>query len=577
MTRPTAPWQRCSGATRWIAAIWPWSGAGSSTPGSWWTRRWSATAPGSRCGLRRGGRPPPRWRWWRDSTPPRWWRLVRGRAEPTRSACICRPWATRCLETEPMGAPGRTPPGWGCPGPSSIPGASRSTTRSVGSPSKWKIRCRPIWSMPSGWPEPAEATPGSARLPAGAGRLLQVQSVLRPHFLAGGQKGVLDGGRQRAALDEGGHRLGVDGHDPVPQAQRLQDPSDGLHIGRGDVLRPAVHGRPVRAEEPAVSVLLAERVDQPLQVFQPPVPLPVLPLQTDPLVDQGRHVGGWIAVLLLVLVPEQGAQPLEVAPVAQGVLPRLELPGGDPVRNGGHPPAELVGVGRGSKRGHPLAGEQEVQREPLRLDAPDLLRREVVHRELEVPVHHRLRRQTPAGLVVDDLVPAAGDPVQPVDHAGQLHSFDLDVEPELEGGGDPEARGVGPVVFLHHLAAVRQVQGLLGGIAVALADPLAFQHLLQLLERGRHRDRAVVEPVQGPVQRVAEGEGRRGPCRKALLVLEAILGRTGLVRLDARIGQASYLRRCLHVRSSVSSGGPELQECDSIHRFSTLQGGAGKN
>ena len=179
-----------------------------------------------------------------------------------------------------------------------------------------------------------------------------------------------------------------------------------------------------------------------------------------------------------------------------------------------------------------MARQQEVQRQAFGLDAPDLPGRHVIEGELEVPVDDVLGRQTAVRLVVDDLVPASGDAVHPVDHAAELDAVDLDGESEFQGGRDPERIGVDPVIVGQDLAGVVVVEALLGGIPVAVARPLAVQHLEHLVERGGHRYGTVVEPVKRPVKDVPEGERRRPRGRKPVLVLELVLGRTGLVGVD---------------------------------------------
>src|SRR5207244_6769889 len=66
-----------------------------------------------------------------------------------------------------------------------------------------------------------------------------------------------------------------------------------------------------------------------------------------------------VAPLLLVPVPEQRAPVLEVAPVAQRILLRFELPGRDPLGHRGDPPPELVDVRGGSGGGHALSGDRK--------------------------------------------------------------------------------------------------------------------------------------------------------------------------------------------------------------------------
>src|SRR4030095_13934260 len=92
------------------------------------------------------------------------------------------------------------------------------------------------------------------------------------------------------------------------------------------------------AEQPSVAVFVAERVDQRGQLVDAPVGLPALALERDPLVDDLAHPGRGVALLFLVLVPEQWAETLVLAPVAQGVLMRLELAGLEPLGPGGGAP-----------------------------------------------------------------------------------------------------------------------------------------------------------------------------------------------------------------------------------------------
>src|SRR4030095_3213776 len=71
--------------------------------------------------------------------------------------------------------------------------------------------------------------------------------------------------------------------------------------------------------------------------------------------DVGDALWG-VPLRLLVLMPEQRAEGLVLAPVAQGVLTCLELPGLDALGDDRDPAAELVDVGWRSDRRHPLAG-----------------------------------------------------------------------------------------------------------------------------------------------------------------------------------------------------------------------------
>jgi hypothetical protein len=105
------------------------------------------------------------------------------------------------------------------------------------------------------------------------------------------------------------------------------------------VLGASVDRRAVGAEQAAVPVLVGERVDHRHQLVEPAVGLPRLSLQLDPLVDDLRHARGGVVFLAFVPVPEEGAQRLVVAPVAERVLLRLELARRDPFGHGRDPPA----------------------------------------------------------------------------------------------------------------------------------------------------------------------------------------------------------------------------------------------
>jgi hypothetical protein len=138
-----------------------------------------------------------------------------------------------------------------------------------------------------------------------------------------------------------------------------------------------------------------------------------------------------------------------------------------------------------------------------------LARGEVIDAELEVAVDPRLRREAPVRLVVDDLVPAAGDPVHPVDHARESHTLDVDREAELQRGRDAVGRRRLAVVLREDLPAVLAIRPLLGRVDEARRDPRDLEHVVQLRQRGCDRHGTVVEQVERAVQRVPERERRR--------------------------------------------------------------------
>jgi hypothetical protein len=298
------------------------------------------------------------------------------------------------------------------------------------------------------------------------------------------------------------------------------------------VLRSAVDRGSVRAEQPPVAVLVRERVDERGELVEAPVHVAPPALQRDPFVDDLRHARRGVTALALVPVTEQRAQRLVLAPVAERVLPRLELARLDALGDGRDAAPELVDVGGRARGGHPLRREEVVEREPLGLDAPDLLGGEVVDRELEIAVDARLRGKAPVRLVVDDLVSAPRDPVHAVDHAGELDALDLDREAELERGGDPVRGRVLAVVQRQDLPSVLAVHPLLGLVGEPVRDPRELEHLVELVERRWNGHRPVVEHVEGPVERVAERERGGGGLRDPVLVLELELGRAGLVGVD---------------------------------------------
>src|SRR5205085_10015350 len=127
--------------------------------------------------------------------------------------------------------------------------------------------------------------------------------------------------------------LRVDREDALPEAERLEDAAERLLVRLRDVLRSPVDGGAVGAVQPPVPVLLAEGVDQRDELVNAPVDLPALALEADPLVHELRHPRRRVAVLSFVAVAEDRAHRLVVAPVAERVLPGLELAGGDALRD----------------------------------------------------------------------------------------------------------------------------------------------------------------------------------------------------------------------------------------------------
>ncbi len=162
----------------------------------------------------------------------------------------------------------------------------------------------------------------------------------------------------------------------------------------------------------------------------------------------------------------------------------------------------------------------------------------MVDGQLQVPLDDPARRKPAVGLVVDDLVPAARQPVHAVDDPRERHALHLDPEAELEGRRDPVVARVVDVIAAQDLPGVLAVGGLLGLVSIAVPHPLLVEDRQQLAEGRGHRDRPVVEPVERSMDRVAEGERGGGGGREPLLVLEPVLRRAGLVGLEAAVGQS---------------------------------------
>src|SRR5436309_16027426 len=88
--------------------------------------------------------------------------------------------------------------------------------------------------------------------------------------------------------------------------------------------------------------------------------------------------------------------------------------------------------------------------------------------------------------------------------------------------------------FAQDLPGMAEVGLLLRRVAVAVGDPFALEHLLELFQRRGDGDGPVVEAVERPVKGVAERQRRRGGGGKAVLVLEPVLRRAQLVGRDRR-------------------------------------------
>ena len=186
--------------------------------------------------------------------------------------------------------------------PSCTRGVSRSTTRSPGSGSTWRIRCPRIWRRPSGGSGGGPTrliSAGRARPRAGTGRAgsgpPRARRAGRPRCRGSERDSI-------RALSFAGRPKA-----PAPTSRAARGSRAPLLDRGGHVLRPTVDRRPVRAEEAAVPVLVGERVDERHELVEPAVRRARLSLQPDPLVDHLGDARCGVTLCLLVLVPEQRA------------------------------------------------------------------------------------------------------------------------------------------------------------------------------------------------------------------------------------------------------------------------------